>query len=555
LGAKIAIKADKPSFLEKILFKVNCLSWSDPAKLVVLVLLAGCGAPQDDEALVEVDVLIAGGMVFDGSGSAPVLADVGIDGETIVFVGDARSAGVTSTDIIDATGKWVTPGFIDAHSHAVLDRDYGRDALPYLHQGITTVVLGVDGAGSADVAERLQLWRDNGIGVNGILYVGHGAVRDTVMGHEDREPTDDELEDMRALVRKGMEEGAFGLSSGLFYVPGTYASTEEVIELGKVASEFEGAIYDTHDRDLGAVYEGIGYDASVAEGIRIGEESGLRTIFSHYNLQGAHNYGRADVGARLINDARDRGVDVWAAHHPYTATQSNLRSYTIPDWAAAGGHETMVRRFDDDALSSQIAESTNAMLEIRGGADKILFVDPRPELNGRTLAEIAAERELSPAAAVQSVLRDGNAGVMNLQLYDDANTRRLAQESWMMTCTDGRTPSPDQGITHPRTFGAFAKKMRMFVFEEQLLAPEFVIRGYSGLAADFFNLPDRGYIREGYVAEIAVVDPDEYRDKATFDDPKRLTEGVEHVLVNGVFAIRDAQATGAMAGLPLTRPR
>jgi N-acyl-D-amino-acid deacylase len=351
-----------------------------------------------------------------------------------------------------------------------------------------------------------------------------------------------------------MQEGAFGLSSGLFYVPGTYASTEEVIELGKVAAEFDNAIYDTHDRDLGAVFQGIGYEASVEEGIRITEESGLRGIFSHYNLQGAHNYGRADVGAKLINDARARGVDIWAAHHPYTATQSSLRAYTMPYWASAGGEDEMVARFDDDGVAAEIKTATDAMLRIRGGADKILFVDQRPDLNGKTLADVSAERELSPAETVQWILRDGNASVMNLELYDHDNTRRLAQEAWMMTCTDGRTPHPDTPITHPRTFGAFPKKMRHFVFEENLLEPEFVIRSFSGLAADFYSLPDRGYLREGYIADIVVIDPDNYRDNATFDEPRKLSDGVVHALVNGQFAIRDNETTDARAGTALRRP-
>ena len=480
-------------------------------------------------------------------------ADIGIVEGRIDFIGNADSSNVTSADTIDATGHWVTPGFIDAHSHAVLDEDYGKDAIPYLKQGITTVVLGMDGSGTSDVDERLGAWASNGIGVNGIHFVGHGHVREMVLGEDDREPTPDELDRMRALVRKGMDEGAFGLSSGLFYVPGTYASTEEVIELGKVAAEYEGAIYDTHDRDLGAVYEGIGYEASVEEGIRITEESGLRGIFSHYNLQGAHNYGRADIGAKLINDARARGVDIWAAHHPYTATQSSLRAYTMPYWASAGGEEEMVSRFDDEDAAAEIRNATDAMLAIRGGADKILFVDPRPDLNGKTLADVSAERELPPAETVQWILRDGNAGVMNLELYDHDNTRRLAQEPWMMTCTDGRTPRPDQPITHPRTFGAFPKKMRHFVFEESLLAPEFVIRSFSGLAADFYSLPDRGYLREGYVADIVVIDPDRYRDRATFENPRQLSEGVVHAIVNGTFAIRDEETTGALAGVPLRR--
>ena len=520
---------------------------------LIVFTFAGCSQSADratSEAIV-VDLLISGGAIYDGSGSTPVVADVAVSNKRIVFIGDAAGEGVVSDEVIDATGHWVTPGFIDAHSHAELDKDYGRDAIPFLRQGITTVVLGMDGEGTSNVSERLNAWEENGIGVNGIHFVGHGFVRNEVMGHEDREPSVDELEAMRQLVRKGMQEGAFGLSTGLFYVPGTYASTEEVIELGKVAAEFENAIYDTHDRDLGAVYQGIGYEASVEEAIRITEESGLRGIFSHFNLQGAHNYGRAEIGARLINEARDRGVDIWAAHHPYTATMSTLRAYTVPYWASAGGEEEMVTRFDDAQIAAEIMAETDAMLQIRGGADKILFVDSRPDLNGKTLADVSAERELSPAETVQWIMRDGNVWVMNLELYDHDNTRRLAQEAWMMTCTDGVTPEDDQPITHPRTFGAYPKKMRHFVFEEKLLKPEFVIRSFSGLAADFYSLPDRGYLREGYVADIVIIDPDNYRDNATFDEPRRLSDGVVHALVNGEYAIKDNETTGILAGAAL----
>ena len=521
-----------------------------------LAMIAGCSSSSDDagESQISVDQLFVGGLIYDGSGSAPFVADLGLSDGKIVFIGDADSAGVQSAASFDVVGHWVTPGFIDAHSHAMLDLDYGHAAVPFLYQGITSVVLGVDGMGE-NIAKHMELWRANGIGVNGMLFIGHGAIRGQVMGRDDREPNTDEMQAMHALVREGMEQGAFGLSTGLFYVPGTYASTEEVIELASTAAEYAGAIYDTHDRDLGAVYQGVGYEASVQEAIRIGEESGLRVIFSHFNLQGAHNYGRAHVGAKLVNDARARGVEVWAAHHPYTATQSNLRSYTIPDWASAGGREEMIARFDDPDQSAEIKQATNAMLEIRGGADKIMLVDPRPELNGKTLADVARERELAPADAVQDILRVDDASVMNLELYDHENTRVLAQEPWMMTCTDGVTPRPDVPITHPRTFGAFAQKMRLFVFDDPVLQPEFAIRSFTGLAADFYRLPDRGYLREGYVADIVVLDPDRYRDKATFENPRLYTEGVAYVLVNGTFAVRDGKITGALAGVPLTRPR
>ena len=524
-----------------------------PALLAIsLVALSACGDNEPPPSL-EVDVLITGGLMFDGTGEAPVQADIGVEGDRIVFIGDAADERIAGRTTIDATDRWVAPGFIDAHSHALLDEDYGRDAIPYLMQGITTGVLGVDGSGTFDVADRLRGWEENGIGKNALHYVGHGAVRRQVMGMEDREPTDTELASMRELVIKGMEEGAFGLSTGLFYVPGAYASTDEVVEIAKAAASYPGAIYDTHDRDLGAVYEGIGYDASVGEAIRIGEESGLKVIFSHYNLQGAHNYGRGAVAAKYVNDARAKGIDVQAAHHPYTATMSNLRAYTMPYWASAGGMEEMSRRFDDLNTSTRIADATNEMLQIRGGADKILFVDPDPELNGKTLADVASDREMSPALAAQEILRDGNAWVMNLELYDDANTRRLAVEPWMMTCTDGRTPRPDTPITHPRTYGAFPKKMRMMVFESGVLDAEFVIRSFSGLAADFFGLDDRGYLRPGYKADVVVLDPERYRDMATFENPKLLAEGVEQVLVNGTFAVRDGQPTGALAGEALRR--
>jgi len=316
--------------------------------IAVSVMIAGCSQSADDagESRISVEQLFAGGLIYDGSGNAPFQADLGISEGKIAFLGDAENARVIADETFDVSGLWVTPGFIDAHSHAMLDLDYGRDAAPFLYQGITSVVLGVDGKGE-NIAKHMDLWKTNGIGVNGLLFIGHGAIREQVMGRDDREPNTEEMQTMHALVREGMEEGAFGLSTGLFYVPGTYASTGEVIELAKTAAAYAGAIYDTHDRDLGAVYQGIGYETSVQEAIRIGEESGLRVIFSHFNLQGAHNYGRADVGAKLVNDARERGVEVWAAHHPYTATQSNLRSYTIPDWASAGGREEMIARFDD----------------------------------------------------------------------------------------------------------------------------------------------------------------------------------------------------------------
>ncbi len=505
--------------------------------------LAACGAP-------DFDVVIAGGTIYDGSGGEPFVADVGVSDGVIAAVGDLAAA--TAFETIDASGLVVAPGFIDAHSHAELDEPWGHDAVPFLTQGITTVVLGLDGGGSPDVASVLDGWEANGIGVNALYFVGHNAVRRRVMGTDARAPEPDELEEMKALVRRGMEEGAFGLSTGLFYTPGTFAETGEVVELAKVAAEWEGAIYDTHDRDLGATYPGVGFDSSVLEANRIAEESGLRGIFSHFNPQGATNYGRADVGERLIEEARARGVEMYAAHHPYTATQSNLRSYALPRWASGGDTEAVLARFahpdTGTVLRTQIVES----LAMRGGAEKILVVEEDERLNGRTLAALAGEWGESVPETVRLVIEEwGNASVMNLDLYDLENTRYLARMPWMMTCTDGRTPAPGQDVGHPRAAGAFPRKMRLFALESDDISVAFAVRSFSGLAADFFGLSDRGYVEEGRRADVVVLDLDRYRDFATMEEPRLLSEGVVHLMVNGRFAIRDERPTGILAGEPL----
>ncbi len=516
---------------------------------LLCVLLIGCNdAPTDSY-----DLVLAGGTIYDGSGADPFVGDVGLRGGRITGIGSLDASG--ATEVLDVSGLVVTPGFIDAHSHAALDEDYGRDGRSFLTQGITTVALGLDGFGPWEVGQRLADWSDAGIGVNALTFVGHNAIRREVLGQDARAPDENELARMKSLVRQGMQDGAFGLSTGLFYTPGYYSTTEEVIELARVAAEWSGAIYDTHDRDLGALYGGVGYDASVREGIQIGEESGLRVIFSHFNPQGATNYGRAEVGARLINEARARGVEVWAAHHPYTATQSSLLAYALPRWAAAGGTEEILRRFAHPDTASLLDIQVVESLAMRGGAEKIMIVDQDPRLNGRTLQTLADEWGMTVPATVHRIIRENrNASVMNLDLYDIENTRYLARMPWMMTCTDGRPAAPGQTVAHPRAYGAFPRKMRLMALDGDDIEAPFAIRSFSGLAADFFGLRDRGYVREGLRADIAVLNIDSYRDLATMEDPTRISEGAVHVLVNGTFAIRDGEFLGALAGEALRAP-
>jgi N-acyl-D-amino-acid deacylase len=500
------------------------------------------------------DVLLLNGWVLEGSGSPWFQQDIGIAGDRIAFIGNARVAGVVARDTLDVRGLVVTPGFWDVHNHAQLDTEHGRHALPMLYQGITTVVQGVDGAGTNQIAAEFARYRSQGIAVNVVRYVGHGAARGAVMGVADRAPTAAELHRMREYVRRGMEEGAVGLSSGLFYSPGSFADTDEVVELARVAAEYGGS-YDTHDRDLGVAYQGIGYLASTREAIEIGERAGTPVIFSHFNAQGVHNHGRAVEGARLVEEARARGVNVMAGQHVYTATHSSLSAYALPRWASVGGQDEVRRRFRDPAIRQRLAREIPEMLEPRGGAEKIVFTAQRDGLNGRSLAEVASGWGLSVPDAVMRILDDGNAGVMNLDLYDEENTRFLAQQEWMMTCTDGYTPIFGEGTVHPRSYGAFTKKLRSYVLDEGIISLPFAIRGMTSLASQFYGFPDRGLLREGFHADIAVLDLERLRDLADFQNAHQYAEGTVHVLVNGRIAFRDGQPTGELAGRPLPRER
>jgi N-acyl-D-amino-acid deacylase len=497
------------------------------------------------------DLLLLGGHVLDGAGNPSVERDVGVSGARISFVGRAGPEGVEARDTLDVTGLVVTPGFWDMHSHGNLGTDHGRLAEAKLTQGITTIVIGVDGGGQNNLDELYAEYERDGIAVNVARYVGHNAARRSAMGDAARDPTPEEMEAMKAYVEEGMRQGAVGLSTGLFYVPGTYASTEEVIELNRVNARF-GGVYDTHDRDLGASYQSVGYDASVMEAIEIGETAGTPVVFSHFNPQGVHNYGRAPEGARMIEEARARGVDVMAAQHPYTATHSSLAAYAIPRWASDGGWDELRRRFDDPETRARLDVETMEMLEIRGGAEKILFTATRDGLNGRTLAEVARGWDVPVPEAVRRILYDGNAGVMNLDLYEEWNTRYLAQQEWMMTCTDGGMPTGD-GIVHPRSYGAFAKKLREMVLDDDVISLPFAIRGMTSLASTFLGFESRGLIKEGFHADIAVFDLENLRDHATYEDPHRYSEGTVHVLVNGQLALKDGEATGVLSGRPLRR--
>ncbi len=505
------------------------------------------------QAQTRADLLLLGGQVLDGAGNPWVRKDIAVTGDRITFVGNARVEKIVARDTLDVRGLLVTPGLWDVHSHAELGTEWGKYALPLLYQGVTTVVIGVDGGGSNEIRAEFAQLRRAGIAVNAVRYVGQGAARGAAMGVADREPTAAELTAMKSYIRKGMEEGAVGLSTGLFYSPGFFAKTEEVIELNKVAAEYGGS-YDTHDRDLGVAYKGIGYLNSIKEAIRIGEEAGTPVIFSHFNAQGVQWYGRAGEGAQLVEEARARGVNVMAGQHTYNATNSNLAAYALPRWAVVGGQAEMVKRFNDPQIRAQLEREIPESLAPRGGGAKLLFSDRRTDINGRTLAQVAEMWKLSVPATVMKILTEGTVNVMNLELYDDNNTRLLAQKEWMMTCTDGYTPRDTTIIGHPRSYGSFTKKMLM-ARDEKVISMPFAVRGMTSLSAEFFGFTKRGLLEEGYFADIAVFDVPKIKVNATYERPHQFSEGTVHVIVNGVVEFRNGKPTRALGGRPLPRER
>lgn len=503
-----------------------------------------------------VDRLIVGGRLLDGAGGDWVWADVGITGERITFVGHASDAKVTAKDTIDARGLLVTPGLWDVHNHERLEKAPGKLAVPFITQGVTTVIVGIDGFGNNDIAKAFATWRRGGIAVNALSFVGHGPARTAVMGSDfAREATPAEIEKMRAYVRKGMQEGALGFSTGLAYNPGYYSNTAEVIALNKVAAEF-GGIYDTHDRDMGVSYKGIGFLNSVQEAIEIAEKGGTPLVFSHFNSLGNRAHAQMPEAIRLIEGARARGVNIMGAGIIFTNSESSIDGHLMPRWAPAGGTDSLLTRLKDPATWARMEADINEILTNRGGPTKIVITEGPKVWTKRTLADIAGEMGVSPTEALRRMIlqtKGGRLMDMNVDIYSPENVRLLAVKDWMMTTVDGYTPESDSTYTHPRTYGGFTEKITQLVFEEKLVTLPFMIRSMTSLPAAFYAIPDRGLVKPGFYADIAIFDLSRMKANATYDNPRQYSSGTVHVLVNGKSAVKDGEVTGALAGQPVRR--
>ncbi len=522
--------------------------------LAAAVLVAGGALTVRSVEAQTYDLIIRGGTLVDGSGAPARAGDLAIDDGRIAAAGDL--GGATADRVIDAAGLHVFPGFIDTHSHAMpalLGAEL-RTAHPLLAQGITTIFANPDGGGTVDLADQRRRVLDPGVGVNVGQFVGHGSVRRAVLGMQAREATPEELDRMRRIVRDGMNGGAFGLSSGLYYSPGSYAPTGEVVELAKVAAEF-GGVYQSHIRDESDY--SIGLLGAVDEVIEISRGSGITGVVTHIKALGPRVWGESAEVVRLIESARAEGLPVYADQYPYEASGTSIVGALVPRWALAGDDGALYARMEDAAERERLVADMWENLDRRGGADR-LMLQGGPN-GGRTLAGVAEARgmdaiETALALLVEAREGGGGTGLTSFNM-NDGDIARFMSQPWMMTSSDGSLWVPGEGHPHPRGFGAFPRRIRKYVIEEGVTTLEQAIHAMTALPARVYGIEDRGVLDVGAVADIIVVNLDDFRDTAAYDDPHGLAEGVEYSLVNGTFAIDGGRFTDALAGEALMKAR
>lgn len=523
-----------------------------PGKIgIALILLALAGGVS---TLVEpgraaqnqrLDILIRGGRVIDGLGGDPVVTDVGISGDRIVFIGDAARDKRQAGRVIEAKGLVVAPGFIDPHTHAAEDLGTmsGHSNQNFLFQGVTTVVTGNDGSSPLPIGATLKRWQDQGIGTNAVLYIGHGSVRQRVMGMSDAAPTAEQLDKMKSLVREAMREGAFGMSTGLYYAPGSYAKTAEVIELAKVVAA-QGGVYDTHMRDE-STYN-IGVLDSIRETIEIGRQARLPVHISHIKMLGVDVWGKSDEAIRLIEEARREGIAVTANQYPYTASGTSLTAALVPRWAEVGGTAELFKRIDDPAVRLRLITEMEVNLKRRGGAESLLITRARnQDLVGKRLNEIARARSKSAVETALEIIREGGAGVASFNM-SEKDIENFMKQPWVMTGSDGSSG-------HPRKYGTYPRKISDYVLKRRVISLPRMIEASSNQVATELRIPERGRIAIGWFADIIAFDEKTIAEQATYEQPEVLSTGMRYVLVNGKLAIQDGQFTGVLMGRALKK--
>jgi len=502
----------------------------------VLVLAVG---PQ-----VEVDLVLQEVQIHDGHGKTPTAGDIGIRGDRIVAVGEFQAAGAPRR--IDASGLVAAPGFIDLHTHSdsAITKKTTRINKNYLTQGVTTVVTGNCGGGRLDVTKYLEEIDQAGAGTNVAHLIPHGSLRRSVLGGDRRPPGPEELKRMQELVAQGMRAGAWGMSTGLIYVPSSYADTEELIELSRIVGR-HGGIYVSHMRN-----EGTGLLGAVDETLKIGLEADLPVHISHFKATGQDAWGLAARAIRRIEQARSAGQLATADQYPYIASSTSLGAMVVP--SEYRQTKKLIEALEAPEQRDRVRREITKRIDARNGG-KTLFIasyGKKREWQGRNLAALADEQEQPVLELVLEIQRNGGAQMVNFGMQEE-EVRLIMQQPFVATASDGSARARDNTVPHPRNYGCFPRKVGRYAIEEETISLERAIRSSTGLPADIIQLPKRGYLREGYFADVVVFDPRTFRDTASFEDPHQYAVGVRYLIVNGKLAIDDGRVTGTLAGRAL----
>jgi len=521
---------------------ISRLAARSPLSEVVLAiaatLLSSCvTAPVVPKPVSVFDIVIRNGTVFDGSGADGIQADVGVIGDRIVAIGDLR--GATARTELDARGRYVVPGFINVHDHT--EPGFFAHPKALLTQGITTAITNPDGFGPVDVFSDIE--RDGAPGLNYGAYVPFNAVWASVVGTVDRRPSRDEIDRMRGLVLAGLEAGAFGVSAGLDYKPGFWARTDEIVEIVSVARSWR-TNFPNHERL--ASFKGDSSLAGMGETIDIGTRAGLMPVVTHMKMLGV-DVGKAEDAFALFAAADARGTPVGVDTYPYTVAATDLDQILIPAWAQEGGRPALLARIADAEVAARIAAETDRIIanRIRGAPNVYL-----PGLQ-RELTDIAAEMRVSPGTAVVKLLAAGQTRVMLRSGTEDDLRRIMRDPRTAISCDCGAVSST---AAHPRNWGNYPLFLGRYVRDSGLVDWPEAIRKLTALPASMVGLVERGYLRPGMYADITVFDPATILDRATFREPAQFSVGIDAVLINGQWALRDGEAVGGV-GRVLRRTR
>jgi len=515
-------------------------------RLFLLAVVAVCSQAAD------FDILIRNARVVDGTGNPWFHADVGLRGDRIAAIG--RLAGMTAGKVIEAERRVLAPGFIDVHTHIEGTVEKVPRGDNYLLDGVTTVVTGNCGGSAVNLAEWFGKIEKAGLGLNVAALIGHNSVRREVMGTDNRKAAAEDLEKMRALVRKAMEDGAVGFSTGLIYIPGTYSDTAEVVALAKAAGHY-GGVYASHMRD-----EGEKVLEAIAEAVEAGKAAGTPVQLSHFKIDNRRLWGMSTKSLALVEKYRREGIDVVVDQYPYDHSSTNL-GITLPSWALAGGPDAIKERLGSKPTRARIRQEMLALLKRKGRPDysyaRVATNEPDRSYEGKTITEInrLRGRKKSPANEAETILEmmeKGGAGMVYHSMSMEDVTR-IMKYPHTAVASDGGIREFGVGVPHPRSYGTNARVLAEFVRQRGALTLEDAIRRMTSLPARTFGFRGRGLLREGMTADLVLFDPEKVQDKATYQNPHQYSDGFDFVFVSGVAMVEEGKLTESRGGKVLRR--